>query len=862
MVQSETTSASTTVVTIDRLQALRYRSEAERRGNTRQRHTNVMLLIDASGAGGQVLGVGEAQFRGRETGDRDSRSWDFLERALTVLHQRTIACDSRQAALGSITELMTVLTVLARDHERQFVPAWGLNRQSATRLAKVAAERVGLLEGTTPYAGTLFGVETALLDVAARALGISVAQLLSEESGAVTVVAPVVAGRSVSTTDLLDQLREARADSAPDRPVWLDFERSLNFEDSRERVRALVQAAAREEIDPRVVIRRALRLRDFARRGAFVREVERIVAGTSGAVEFTVAADLLGAEKRVSRRFRSRPQVVAGLRPAVAGGLLRAREVALRNAERGQGRLYLLDMDAGGPVALAALRQLAATLPGVHGVIAKPRDGHGTDLDPAGLGVHTPWEEIVEAVTDRLTVPAEDEITAGPQPNIYPEVPYLQPLGPNGTKGHMMERQALALGMSTVRFSKGAFYANDGVHPPLLFKWSRSPLSSASSLALCTHKEATRLRLGRAGVPVPKGRTFRNGDFDTARQFADLLGYPVVVKPAMGVRGIGVVAGISDRVELDVAFDQLRESKLGSQDFIVEKHIPGKDYRIVVIGDQVIAAILRDPASVVGDGVHNVAELMIRKNATRRLNPHLWGRPILYGAAAKYQLSRAGLTLESVPEAGQRVILSNTCSLSQGGDSVDVLDELHPSIKEACVAAVKAVPGLAFCGVDFLLEDHHKPLSEQEAGICELNAHAAIGNCEYPTYGTPRQVARTFMNEAVKRFDLNVAPEYAEHLSLRLVVRGRVNGVGYRRWMRRQAVEFGLTGWVRNISRRRVEVVLVGETVAVSALAAAAVLGPARSRPTSVTTEHVQPPDVDDFRSLRRAPQELMPSVR
>jgi len=353
----------------------------------------------------------------------------------------------------------------------------------------------------------------------------------------------------------------------------------------------------------------------------------------------------------------------------------------------------------------------------------------------------------------------------------------------------------------------------------------------------------------------------RNGDFETARQFADSLGYPVVVKPAMGVRGIGVVAGIQDRSELDLAFEQLRQSKLGEQDFIVEKHISGKDYRIVVIGDEVVAAILRDPASVVGDGVHNVAELIVRKNATRRLNPHLWGRPILYGPAARYQLAREGLTLESVPPAGERVLLSNSCSLSQGGDSVDVLDELHPSVRQACVAAVKAIPGLAFCGVDFLLEDHRKPLSEQVGGICELNAHAAIGNCEYPTYGEPRQVAQTFMEACIDRYDLAVWKAPAENLSLRLIVRGRVTGVGYREWMRRHARNYGVDGWVRNRGRRSVEVVIAGETVAASALAAAAVLGPTRARPTSVTTEHVQRPKVSGFTIVQRPPQELA-SVR
>jgi D-alanine-D-alanine ligase-like ATP-grasp enzyme/acylphosphatase len=439
----------------------------------------------------------------------------------------------------------------------------------------------------------------------------------------------------------------------------------------------------------------------------------------------------------------------------------------------------------------------------------------------------------------------------GQAANTYDEVAYVRGLGADGAKGSVLEREALMRGLATTRFSKGAFLASDGTGPPLCFRWSRSPLSSAVSLGLCTHKEATRMRLQQQGVPVPEGRTFANGDYVSAEGFAGRIGYPVVVKPATGVRGIAVVANIRGPGELRRAFTQLEASRFRDGDFIVEKHIPGRDYRIVVIDDRVIAAVLREPACVEGDGEHTVGQLIVNKNAVRSLNPHLLSRLIKFGDAARHHLDRAGLTLASVPAPGQRVLLSDSCSLSQGGDSIDVLDELHPSVRDACLRAVRAVPGMWFCGVDFLLEDHTRSLGEQEAGICELNAHAAISNCQYPLYGTPRNVARTFIEQCIERFGLATNDKPAERLALRLTIRGRVTRTGYRAWMKSRAETSGVAGWVRNVDPHTVEAVVIGDAVPVSALVAAAIRGPRRASPVTVSAEHIDPLPLEQF-EIRR----------
>ncbi|NED97153.1 ATP-grasp domain-containing protein [Phytoactinopolyspora alkaliphila] len=852
-------------LTVIRAHAIAYRTPNGGNGQSKQPvRGNYLVKLEATAADGAALiGLGEAQPRGGETGDRGSASWDFLLACVSTLENRTIDLADRNAALTSVRSIVEEL------HARASATGAELSRPTSLRStvrgwAKQLAGRSGRIDDVMPFRGTLFGIETALLDVAARGLEVSVAELLGIHGEKVATSSPLVA-MSARAENNVATLEEAVAEhgGVDERPLWVDLRGSMTPPAASEFIRLVADAAGDRRLPRRIIVEQPVRNRNRHLLAGLQKKADAAAASANlPGVEIQVMAGASVSSRQGLDRLLGRGGVGAlNVRPAAVGGLMAAADIveAAVTAQPGI-RVHLSQVDAAGEVASAALHNLAMAVSRVDYLFTGDDAAeYITAPTGPGLGAGMPYETMVDRITEYETFPPRNaqEAVPGRTPNVYSEVPFLQPLGPNGTKGHLLEREALALGLSTIRFSKGAFVATDNVHDPLVFKWSRSPLSSAVSLALCTHKEATRMRLRRAGVPVPRGRTFTNGDYGAARAFAERIGYPVVVKPAMGVRGIGVVANIQDERELDLAFRQLEDSKLGSQDFIVEKHVTGRDYRIVVIGDEVIAAILREPASVVGDGQHSVAELLVRKNLVRRLNPHLWGRPIKYDDAARYQLERAGLTLNSVPAAGQQVMLSNSCSLSQGGDSIDVLDELHPSIKDACVQAVKAVPGLAFCGVDFLLEDHTQPIGEQQAGICELNAHAAIGNCEYPLYGTPREVARTFIHECVDRYKLVASDTRAENLALRLTIKGKVTGVGYRGWMRKRAEGFGVTGWVRNVNARTVEAVLVGPTAATSALAAACVLGPKNALPTSVSTVHIAPPDVTGFAIVDRAPQEL-----
>lgn len=83
--------------------------------------------------------------------------------------------------------------------------------------------------------------------------------------------------------------------------------------------------------------------------------------------------------------------------------------------------------------------------------------------------------------------------------------------------------------------------------------------------------------------------------------------------------------------------------------------------------------------------------------------------------------------------------------------------------------------------------------------------------------------------------------------SVRLLISGRVQGVGYREWARREAEALGLAGWVRNRSDGRVEAVAAGEDAAVSAFAERAKEGPWSARVDSVEVSPADRPSGSGF---------------
>ncbi|MCU0647099.1 MAG: cyanophycin synthetase [Gemmatimonadaceae bacterium] len=261
--------------------------------------------------------------------------------------------------------------------------------------------------------------------------------------------------------------------------------------------------------------------------------------------------------------------------------------------------------------------------------------------------------------------------------------------------------------------------------------------TSHIAVELASDKEETNRILANLGLPVPKQRLVQS--VERAIAAAERIGWPVVVKPYNGNHGRGVSIDLRTPDDIRDAFPRAQEH---SRSVIVESFITGHDHRILVVNGELVAAAKRMPGHVVGDGTHTVAQLVeeINKDPRRGIGHEKVLTRIELDAQALGLLEKHGYTVDSVPAAGEMVLLRLTANLSTGGTATDVTDVMHPDNVEMAVRAIQAI-GLDVGGVDFLTPDITQSYKEVGGAICEVNAAPGFRMHMAPSEGRPRDVA-------------------------------------------------------------------------------------------------------------------------
>jgi cyanophycin synthetase len=304
----------------------------------------------------------------------------------------------------------------------------------------------------------------------------------------------------------------------------------------------------------------------------------------------------------------------------------------------------------------------------------------------------------------------------------------------DAARKRMIPVQQLSEGTSLYRLGSGIYQKKISA--------SISDATRCIAVDIAGNKQLTKKLLGENGLPVPCGESAYTPE--QALTVAQRIGFPVVMKPDNGNQGKGVSLNINSEAEVEIAFNRAFQY---SKVVIVEKYLPGRHYRLLVVNNELVAAAERIPAHVTGDGNNTISQLIAQANLDP-LRGEGHEKPltrITVDDITDTVLLKQGLTLDSVPGKEVCVWLRESANLSTGGIAYDVTDEVHPLQAELAVSAAQII-GLDIGGVDMVMEDISAPPQDQCGGIIEINAAPGLRMHLYPTKGKKRDVGQKIVD--------------------------------------------------------------------------------------------------------------------
>ncbi|MDP6817069.1 MAG: acetate--CoA ligase family protein [Alphaproteobacteria bacterium] len=221
------------------------------------------------------------------------------------------------------------------------------------------------------------------------------------------------------------------------------------------------------------------------------------------------------------------------------------------------------------------------------------------------------------------------------------------------------------------------------------------------------------------GIPAPDNIVVQSEQQAVAA--AEKLGFPVVVKPNTTDLGTAVSTNLSGEEAVRRGYELACQHGV----VLVEKHIPGDDFRFTVLHGKTAQVAQLRPAHVVGNGRHTIAELVEIENQDRSDGLSERMKKISLGDGSTQVLKRQNYTLEDIPAEGTEIFLRTQSNLSQGGTVEFVTSMAHPENLAMAERAARLI-GLDVAGVDFITTDITQPFHATGGAICEVNPTPGI----------------------------------------------------------------------------------------------------------------------------------------
>lgn len=227
------------------------------------------------------------------------------------------------------------------------------------------------------------------------------------------------------------------------------------------------------------------------------------------------------------------------------------------------------------------------------------------------------------------------------------------------------------------------------------------------------------------GFHSPASASYSLREMEPALEFLAQAGAPCVVKPVTGSGGRGITTGITTRARL-VEASLHASTSFQVPPLMIETQQPGESYRLLYLEGRLLHAVQRGRPTVAGDGVSSLRALIAKENARRQNDLVLHSiAELTADLEARYCLADQGLSLSSVPPAGERVAVKNVSNQNSRRDQSDVTARVHPDYHRFAERVFERL-GAHLLGVDVMSTDVSRSPLEAKSAILELNIPAGL----------------------------------------------------------------------------------------------------------------------------------------
>jgi len=267
------------------------------------------------------------------------------------------------------------------------------------------------------------------------------------------------------------------------------------------------------------------------------------------------------------------------------------------------------------------------------------------------------------------------------------------------------------------------------------------PKNAYSTVATTKCKDLTYTLLKKSNLPTPQTMSFYRSSFSkvTALKKLKKLHYPIIVKDATGSNSLGIVLNIKNPQD---ALAVVKQKIKRFDSLVAQEMFSGKEYRILVLENEIIAGLEMIHPNIIGDGILNIKTLIrVKQKETKRKTK--------FDKLLRQMLASQNYKLSNVPKTGEVIYIKGNSCIAEGGETKDITDLIHEDVKKICVRTTEAV-GKNLIGIDIICEDISLKPTKGTFNLLEVNGKPDYFIHYNPTYGKTRNVLKKILEHLTK----------------------------------------------------------------------------------------------------------------